>query len=408
MVDRLASVIDTAMDPSVRAQMAVVLGQAETWVRGPQPGGERLHAHATAVLPLRQDLAAVLLLHAATTHLLRLDAASAKAAAAAASEAARTGNNMAVVLGASTLEAIMSRFAGTPIEAAPDLGPISQLVGAALEAGPPPGVDTVAQVCAYAHIVGEEWSAAQSLARGVIGLSATSEVPGRSAFAHVLLGELFWRTGRWAESLAEITQAISMLDATGHLHMVPMASSNQALVEAGMGLEGPCREHAAGAINASSSRGVASTEAWARTAIGLLELGSQRFDKAVQQFALVERLADSVTEPGWLWWQADAIEALAHSGSMSSAQVKLERLSSEARITGRGWAQAAAARCRAILGPRAGAEDHFAEALAGFRPSPSRSRPPAPCFYGANIVFATIIATTVGETSRPLARSSIG
>ena len=60
-------------DVVTRAEMAVILGQAETWLSGAGRAVEIFEDHARAAAASKPDLAAVLMLHATMARLMRLD-----------------------------------------------------------------------------------------------------------------------------------------------------------------------------------------------------------------------------------------------------------------------------------------------------------------------------------------------
>jgi DNA-binding CsgD family transcriptional regulator len=163
-----------------------------------------------------------------------------------------------------------------------------------------------------------------------------------------------------------MTQAISMEEATAVRHMTSLSVALLARLEATLGLDERCRHHVDEAIATSSHLGVALVTAWARSAIGLLELADQRPDAAADHFDAVALLASDVGEPGWLWWQADAVEAYVGAGRRDDAHAVFERLQQQADATGRSWAVAAAARCRTLLGAEGDPDELLTAAVDGF------------------------------------------
>jgi DNA-binding CsgD family transcriptional regulator len=347
-----------------RAQMAMVLGQAEMWTVGSAAGIERFELHTSAVSDTHPDIGALLLLHAATARMLALDSAAAVATAERAVALAERTDDNAVLFAASAMLTLAQIFAGGGPAFTERLGPITQMSLAALGAGTE-GADDLAQLCAYGLVACERWPEATDLLRLIISSGERSGMVGRTAFARLLLAEVLWRTGRWAESLAELTQAVSLQEAVSPGHVVPGTVAVLARIEAALGQSDSCREHVKRVLE--SPPRIEMFSAIALSAVGLLELGSGHNAEAAEAFDQIVARADQVAEPGWLWWQGDAIEAYAGCGRTAEARRALLRLEGQAAATGRGWALATVARARGVL---AEGEDSIAllkAALEAFR-----------------------------------------
>jgi DNA-binding CsgD family transcriptional regulator len=173
---------------------------------------------------------------------------------------------------------------------------------------------------------------------------------GRELLARLVRSDCLWRLGRWSESLADVSLVIAIDEAAGASMIASLARCQIARVEAGLGLDDACRADAWAAIDAAVGRGLPYPEAQARAALVLLDLGAGDHKAAADE---VDRLAALVTgapHPGWLWWQADAIEALHGAGHTAAARTQLEGLVEGAEHTGNRWAAAAVERSRALLG----------------------------------------------------------
>jgi DNA-binding CsgD family transcriptional regulator len=105
----------------------------------------------------------------------------------------------------------------------------------------------------------------------------------------------------------------------------------------------------------------------AHSAVGLLELGAGHAAEAAEAFDQVAMRVRQAREPGWLWWQGDAVDAYVASGRVGDARRLVEELEDQASVTDRGWARAAAARGRGMLTGGRDADDHMTVALDGFR-----------------------------------------
>jgi DNA-binding CsgD family transcriptional regulator len=362
----LGAALARSGDPAARAETAVVLGQVEMWLAGPAAGVARFGHHADEVAETRPDLAAALLLHATTADLLALapDAAVSRAEQAAA--AAERAGDPAAVLATAAMRTITAAFAGRDPAAPAELEPIGRLALAALADGVE-GASDLAQLCAYGLSVCERWSPAAELLGRVIHRGEGGGMLGQSIFARSVLAELLWRTGRWAEGLAELTQSLSLQEAAGQRQLVPCTMAVLARVEAGLGRAESCRDHARQAIDGAEALHIDQFAVHAHSALGLLELGAGRHAEAARAFDQVAATAGHVPEPGWLWWQADAVEAYAACGRADDAGRLLDRLEAQAAATGRGWAGAAAERAAGLLGRGDPPDDRFGRALDGFR-----------------------------------------
>jgi DNA-binding CsgD family transcriptional regulator len=364
VVADLRAAIDGVANEDTRARMGLVLGQSEIWQSGPTAAIRRFEHHATLAAEQAPALSVGLLLNAATARLLTLDTPGAVATADRASAVAAAANDPMAMFGASAIRHITGLFNAEAAAAETALAPIGQLAVAALDTGVA-GADELAQLCAYAHEICEDWAAATELLRLVIHASDSSGMVGRSIVARFILADVWWRTGRWSESLAEMTQVISLQEATGLRHLVAGSEALLGRIEAGLGLADLCRVHARHAIELSSRLGVELFRVWALSGLGLLELGARQAVAAADLFDQVAAATRHVTEPGWLWWSADAIEAWALSRNTDKASEAVERLREQAASTGRGWAIAAVQRCDGLLGTGP-PEENFTNAVNGF------------------------------------------
>ncbi|HET6950369.1 MAG TPA: LuxR family transcriptional regulator [Acidimicrobiales bacterium] len=364
--DTLAPVIETVEDPLAKGRMAAVLGQAEIWLKGPAAAIPRFELHALALREDDPGAAALLLLHGAGARLINLDLPGALDNARRAAEAAEEDGDLAVQLAAQACIIVLELCGGSGEDPAERMTPIAQLAIAVF--GPDnqlDGVEGVLHLCAFAYMVCDDAPAAIDLLRQLIHQGDTGGLSGRSAFSRLMLVECMWRVGWWAEAAAEMSQLISLQRAVGLGHLVPLSYAELARIEAGLGQEEECRSHAAQAVDAAWHLGIGQIGVYAVTAIGLLELGAGRFREAAEA---MDEIADAtaVPEPGWLWWQADYIEALAGAGRTDDARAHLAILERQAQVAGRVWPTAAAHRCAALLG-EGDPEERFAAALDGFR-----------------------------------------
>jgi DNA-binding CsgD family transcriptional regulator len=181
-----------------------------------------------------------------------------------------------------------------------------------------------------------------------------------------VLSELEFRTGNWAAALAAAGEAVSIATETGQQGTAAFSLVTLAHVEAATGSEHHARQHADQALQLAGQADTGSITTYARAALGMLELGLSRPDRAAGQLAPLPELTrrQGLGEPGTVCWQPDWIEATIRLGDHQAAKQALARLEREAATANRSWALAAAARCRGMLAPSHQCEQHFARALA--------------------------------------------
>ena len=353
----LRPAIDRTDDPVTRGEMAIILGQAETWLSGAGRAVEIFEHHAWATAEAEPGLSAVLLLHATMARLMRLDVDGAIEAAGAAAAAAEQAGEPGVLFGAYAVRALAAFFAGGGPASEVAIEPIGQLAVANLDDKDDQGVATIIQLCAYAYLTRGDNERAVELLSMVIEHSEAAGMLGRSVGARMVRAEALWRRGRWAESLAQLSHLRSLQRASSNPVSRSFTSVVLTRLEAGLGHEAACRDYAEETLATSVPLGIDHLTAWAHSGLGLLELGAGRFEKAADHFDEVAALAGHIGEPGFLWWHGDAIEAYHACGRHADACDLLARLEELARVTERPWALATAHRCGALLGVGAPADD---------------------------------------------------
>jgi DNA-binding CsgD family transcriptional regulator len=179
------------------------------------------------------------------------------------------------------------------------------------------------------------------------------------------LAQLEDLTGRWTAAYAHATEAV---DLSGELvRPFERAYSLSALahLDAQMGAEELCRAHAAEALELTGGTEMAAVGNMTSASLGLLELGLGRPEAALEHLDAVRlRLEEQGgREPPLLNWRGDRIEALVQLGRLDEARAGLEALQEQARATGRGWVQSAAARSEGLLASESGFDEPFARAV---------------------------------------------
>jgi DNA-binding CsgD family transcriptional regulator len=364
VVECLSEVAVLAEDADIRAQNATVLGQAELWVHGHGAASTVLESEAHRAADVLPQRAVVLLCHLVNAHLLGVEIERAvEVGRRAITWAERAGP--AARVPAAVAAGLALLLHGDGDEANRLLDPLEPLI-VALADGDVPGIEDLTQVLAVADIARERWAAAEEVIGKTIGRGRRLGMNGAVSFATALESDLQWRTGRWAEAYASMTALRQLGEDAGNVEPITVASAYLSRIEATMGLAEDCRRHATEAIERAEPRGLHTLAAWARSALGLLALGRGDADEAVGWFSWIDQVTQRgrAGEPGALWWQADAFEALWRSGDHDAAARALVRFGRDAERSAGRWAHAAVARCRGMAAPEGEYAAAFEESLA--------------------------------------------
>ncbi len=179
------------------------------------------------------------------------------------------------------------------------------------------------------------------------------------------LAQLEDLTGRWTAAYAHATEAI---DLSGELvRPFERAYSLAALshLDAQMGAEELCREHAAEALELTGGTEMAAVGNMTSSVARRARAGARPPEAALGHLDAVRLLLEEQggREPPLLNWRADRIEALVQLGRLDEARSGLEALQEQARTSQRGWVQSAAARSEGLLAPEDGFDEPFARAV---------------------------------------------
>ena len=188
------------------------------------------------------------------------------------------------------------------------------------------------------------------------------EIARTEAFAAML--EL--RTGRVAVALAAAAESAALAEEVGAEDLLALNQPTLAQIAAIQGRDEDCHRHAGLAERLGAKRKDERVRAGGRLALGLLALGSGRPEETITQLEPVAALQTShgVGEPSVLPFAPDLIEAYVRVGKTDPARAELDSFAGRARMTGRGWALAAAARCAGLLAAAESIDRCFEEALA--------------------------------------------
>jgi DNA-binding CsgD family transcriptional regulator len=163
--------------------------------------------------------------------------------------------------------------------------------------------------------------------------------------------QLQFRVGRWRAAYAGAEEATRLATDTGQVALVAYTSGVLAEVEAGMGIEDQARAHAAATMAIADPVEAPAIGMYARSALGLLELGRGRAEEAVEPLRWCADASGrmGLREPNVHRWAPNLVEALIRSDGVDEAMPALERLEAVAESTGGAWARGCALRCRGLL-----------------------------------------------------------
>ena len=185
------------------------------------------------------------------------------------------------------------------------------------------------------------------LAHAIGEASAPNSVPGVLA----MQGFLDYRTGRLADAAAASSHAVQFADETGQPGLVAFPLGTLATVQAMRGDESACRAAAARlAALGDEQEGGRGHDTVARSALGLLELGLGRPDRAVAELEPLSR-SQRRSRPSVVMWEADLADALIRTGRTDDARSIVDALDVAADRHDDDRAGAAATRLRALLAP---------------------------------------------------------
>jgi DNA-binding CsgD family transcriptional regulator len=364
LVERLYREIRrTSSSARVRGRVALAYGQEVTWRDGPLAGYHFLTGEADALAAESAAQAAICaaFASAAATMGMRVDLALPSAQRAVA--IAETSGDFAAQLAAQCALGSALQLVGDQVAADAQLEPVEQLAVAAADAGMIEAEHLVMYVY-LSHGYAERWDRCLRLAAGQQRRSRDAGALDLVAQTNATITEVALRTGRWSEAYGLIRTTVEDRD-WGVPGERAFASAVYARACAALGREDECRAAAAAALEIAFPNGVTAAEAWARSALGLLELGAGRTAAALVQLDLVQSIYDAsgVVDPGMLWWHGDQLDALISMGDTARAKERLADIESVAERTGRRYALTVAARTRAQLIDIELAEPSFVESI---------------------------------------------
>jgi DNA-binding NarL/FixJ family response regulator len=167
---------------------------------------------------------------------------------------------------------------------------------------------------------------------------------------HQYLSEIECRAGRYELAARHAATAIEIKLGAGYEELNALDLFPEALVDALRGDVTSAREYATQGL-AWSERGDRLYANCNRAVLGFLELSLGRFAQAREHLDPVVRFLREmgVEEPCVIPVHADAIEAQIGMGDLDATAELLAEFEEQGRTSGRSWALATAARCRALL-----------------------------------------------------------
>ena len=169
---------------------------------------------------------------------------------------------------------------------------------------------------------------------------------------------------RWAEAEAGLHEAIRWARETGQRTDLAFACARLAWLEARLGKDSECREHAEAGRSLGRELNLGLCRIWCCAALGDLALGSGDLDEALRHFDQeLTLLADLGVADVDLSPEPELVEVNLRLGRSEVAAAHLNSYLPKAEAKGRPWALARAARCRGLVGPDTEVDQYFGDAL---------------------------------------------
>ncbi len=362
-VEELAGrVLSLSSAPGVVGKLATAYGQEVMWRDGPRAGYQYLVERAESIAAAEPASAARCLAHASAAAVLtlRIDLAL-EAAHQGMRLAERDGDPVVVVVARHAL-AVVGQLVGRP-GAEAELADVEEVGLHAVAAGLT-DAEHLVNGAALAHAYAERTDRAIELLGGVLRRSSAAGALEWAAQARAALAELAVRTGRWTEAYGLIRATLDDPD-WGVPGERAFVHAIHARVCAGLGRIDECRAAAARAKELALPIDLTIAEAWADSALGLLELGVGDPHAALVHLERVARVFDQsgIVETGTLWWRGDHLDALVAVGDRQGAQQRIDRLVGPGAPRRRHAAMVAARARAGLADDDTVAEREFADAV---------------------------------------------
>jgi DNA-binding CsgD family transcriptional regulator len=349
-----------ASDPLLAADVQRMTGHVEMRRGSPLVAYELLVAEAERVRSRDPRRAAGMFLEASVTHMMTGDM-HALVATAERARALATSADPAV-------ELLATAVIGEAYLALGDVEQGDALLSACepyLLEGDPLAIVEVVGMAAHSSIWIEKFDRAHRIFERLIAAARDASAVSALIYPLAARAHLDFRLGRWAAARAGAAESVELAQETGQLPLLSHSLAALAHTEAAMGHEDDCRRHVAEGLALVARYQGDATGTYLNAAIGLLELGLGRIPEAITVLEETQRTADRLgMQPSVVMCAPDLIEAYARTGRRDEAQARLDVFDARGLKTGSRWAQAAAARLRALLAPDDAMRARFDAALA--------------------------------------------
>ena len=343
-------------DPRAAARAHLLAGFATMWHIDARRGHQRLVAASdTSHLPLasRATLRAVGALAATAFDCrqalqLAIEAQALAAQAAAGDEGVTDPGAARAMAVAGTAAVWCLTLRGHAHEAASTFAQVAPM----LRSVAPDSTEASALLFALNwRVESEDYDGALGFASAMAASAAERGDQAGRAGGLLVAGDAARRLGRWPDATATLTEALDLADASQQHGAVALASALLARLAAGRGRLHECREAIARLTRASAKVGMDSAVVFAGAAEGLLALGDDRANDAVEALEAVHAAADrlGLADPLFVPYLPDLIEAHSRLGHQHRAVELLELLAHRTMQTDSAGAHAALARCRGIV-----------------------------------------------------------
>jgi DNA-binding CsgD family transcriptional regulator len=194
----------------------------------------------------------------------------------------------------------------------------------------------------------------------------------RVSFDLTNLGTLELRLGRLEAAARAAGEALLLAESTQSHYLEACNLAVLAGVDARRGDAAACEARTERAVSLAHTLGDRFILAESRLALGLLALGSGRYEDSAAELEPVARIVSEggIREPTVIPFGPELVEAYARLGRNEEAARELESLEHAAAACGRRTALAAAARCRGLLEPNESYDVRFEEALGAYAAGP--------------------------------------
>lgn len=197
----------------------------------------------------------------------------------------------------------------------------------------------------------EDYQGALTLAGAIAQMAeAVGALAARSG-PLIVSGDAARRLGMWSRSQTDLDEARNIALDTHQLGAEALASAMLARLHAARGDEDECHRAVADLEQCATTLGMDSATVFAGAALGLLDLGMERPERAVETLELTHARAVAIglADPLFVPYLPDLIEALVRLGDTDRASMLTELLAQMCSGTDAAGARAALGRCEGLV-----------------------------------------------------------